>query len=85
MKSFPSTLLKSGQSVDVYSSSKSIKEAMIAAFNNAMNASQESKPIFDAKSLGLNYISGLNSTTKKELIDNIAAPITKGAAILSIS
>ena len=79
MKSFPSTLLKSGQSVDVYSSSKSIKEAMIAAFNNAMNASQESKPIFDAKSLGLNYISGLNSTTKKELIDNIAAPITKGA------
>ena len=50
MKSFPSTLLKSGQSVDVYSSSKSIKEAMIAAFNNAMNASQESKPIFDAKS-----------------------------------
>lgn len=79
MKSFPSTLLKSGQSVDVYSSSKSIKEAMIAAFNNAMNASQESKPIFDAKSLGLDYISGLNSTTKKELIDNIAAPITKGA------
>lgn len=80
MKSFPSTLLKSGQSVDVYSSSKSIKEAMIAAFNNAMNASQESKPIFDAKSLGLDYISGLNSTTKKELIDNIAAPITNGAA-----
>ena len=79
MKSFPSTLLKSGQSVDVYSSSKSIKEAMIAAFNNAMNASQESKPIFDAKSLGLDYISGLNSTTKKELIDNIIAPITKGA------
>lgn len=79
MKSFPSTLLKSGQSVDVYSSSKSIKEAMIAAFNNAMNASQESKPIFDAKSLGLDYISGLNSTTKKELIDNIAAPITNGA------
>ena len=79
MKSFPSTLLKSGQSVDVYSSSKSIKEAMIAAFNNAMNASQESKPIFDAKSLGLDYISGLNSTTKKELIDNIAAPITRGA------
>lgn len=79
MKSFPSTLLKSGQSVDVYSSSKSIKEAMIAAFNNAMNASQESKPIFDAKSLGLDYISGLNSTTKKELIDNIAAPITGGA------
>lgn len=79
MKSFPSTLLKSGQSVDVYSSSKSIKEAMIAAFNNAMNASQESKPIFDAKSLGLDYISGLNSTTKKELIDNIATPITKGA------
>ena len=79
MKSFPSTLLKSGQSVDVYSSSKSIKEAMIAAFNNAMNASQESKPIFDVKSLGLDYISGLNSTTKKELIDNIAAPITKGA------
>ena len=79
MKSFQSTLLKSGQSVDVYSSSKSIKEAMIAAFNNAMNASQESKPIFDAKSLGLDYISGLNSTTKKELIDNIAAPITKGA------
>ena len=79
MKSFPSTLLKSGQSVDVYSSSKSIKEAMIAAFNNAMNASQESKPIFDAKSLGLDYISGLNSTTKKELIDNIAAPITDGA------
>lgn len=79
MKSFPSTLLKSGQSVDIYSSSKSIKEAMIAAFNNAMNASQESKPIFDAKSLGLDYISGLNSTTKKELIDNIAAPITKGA------
>ena len=79
MKSFPSTLLKSGQSVDVYSSSKSIKEAMIAAFNNAMNASQESKPIFDAKSLGLDYISGLNSTTKKELIDNIAAPINKGA------
>ena len=79
MKSFPSTLLKSGQSVDVYSSSKSIKEAMIAAFNNAMNASQESKPIFDAKSLGLNYISGLNSTTKKELIDNITAPITNGA------
>ena len=79
MKSFPSTLLKSGQSVDVYSSSKSIKEAMIAAFNNAMNASQESKPIFDAKSLGLDYISGLNSTTKKELIDNITAPITKGA------
>ena len=79
MKSFPSTLLKSGQSVDVYSSSKSIKEAMIAAFNNAMNASQESKPIFDAKSLGLDYISGLNSTTKKELIDNIAAPITSGA------
>lgn len=81
MKSFPSTLLKSGQSVDVYSSSKSIKEAMIAAFNNAMNASQESKPIFDAKSLGLNYISGLNSTTKKELIDNIAAPITGGATV----
>ena len=79
MKSFPSTLLKSGQSVDVYSSSKSIKEAMIAAFNNAMNASQESKPIFDAKSLGLDYISGLNSTTKKELIDNITAPITNGA------
>ena len=79
MKSFPSTLLKSGQSVDVYSSSKSIKEAMIAAFNNAMNASQESKPIFDAKSLGLDYISGLNSTTKKELIDNITAPITRGA------
>lgn len=79
MKSFPSTLLKSGQSVDVYSSSKSIKEAMVAAFNNAMNASQESKPIFDAKSLGLDYISGLNSTTKKELIDNIAAPITSGA------
>lgn len=79
MKSFPSTLLKSGQSADVYSSSKSIKEAMIAAFNNAMNASQESKPIFDAKSLGLDYISGLNSTTKKELIDNIAAPITRGA------
>lgn len=79
MKSFPSTLLKSGQSVDVYSSSKSIKEAMIAAFNNAMNASQESKPIFDVKSLGLDYISGLNSTTKKELIDNIAAPITNGA------
>ena len=79
MKSFPSTLLKSGQSVDVYSSSKSIKEAMIAAFNNAMNASQESKPIFDVKSLGLDYISGLNSTTKKELIDNIAAPITRGA------
>lgn len=79
MKSFPSTLLKSGQSVDVYSSSKSIKEAMIAAFNNAMNASQESKSIFDAKSLGLDYISGLNSTTKKELIDNIAAPITNGA------
>lgn len=79
MKSFPSTLLKSGQSVDVYSSSKSIKEAMVAAFNNAMNASQESKPIFDAKSLGLDYISGLNSTTKKELIDNIAAPITNGA------
>ena len=79
MKSFPSTLLKSGQSVDVYSSSKSIKEAMIAAFNNAMNASQESKPIFDAKSLGLDYISGLNSTTKKELIDNIATPITRGA------
>ena len=52
---------------------------MIAAFNNAMNASQESKPIFDAKSLGLDYISGLNSTTKKELIDNIAAPITRGA------
>ena len=81
MKSFPSTLLKSGQSVDVYSSSKSIKEAMIAAFNNAMNASQESKPIFDAKSLGLDYISGLNSTTKKELIDNIAAPITGGATV----
>ena len=81
MKSFPSTLLKSGQSVDVYSSSKSIKEAMIAAFNNAMNASQESKPIFDAKSLGLDYISGLNSTTKKELIDNIAAPITNGATV----
>lgn len=81
MKSFPSTLLKSGQSVDVYSSSKSIKEAMIAAFNNAMNASQESKPIFDAKSLGLDYISGLNSTTKKELIDNIAAPITRGATV----
>lgn len=81
MKSFPSTLLKSGQSVDVYSSSKSIKEAMIAAFNNAMNASQESKPIFDAKSLGLDYISGLNSTTKKELIDNIAAPITHGATV----
>ena len=81
MKSFPSTLLKSGQSVDVYSSSKSIKEAMIAAFNNAMNASQESKPIFDAKSLGLDYISGLNSTTKKELIDNIAAPITSGATV----
>lgn len=79
MKSFPSTLLKSGQSVDIYSSSKSIKEAMIAAFNNAMNASQESKAIFDAKSLGLDYISGLNSTTKKELIDNIAVPITKGA------
>ena len=79
MKSFPSTLLKSGQSVDVYSSSKSIKEAMIAAFNNAMNASQESKPIFDAKSLGLDYISGLNSTTKKEFIDNITAPITNGA------
>ena len=79
MKSFPSTLLKSGQSVDVYSSSKSIKEAMIAAFNNAMNASQESKPIFDAKLLGLDYISELNSTTKKELIDNIAAPITSGA------
>lgn len=81
MKSFPSTLLKSGQSVDVYSSSKSIKEAMIAAFNNAMNASQESKPIFDVKSLGLDYISGLNSTTKKELIDNIAAPITGGATV----
>ena len=81
MKSFPSTLLKSGQSVDVYSSSKSIKEAMIAAFNNAMNASQESKPIFDAKSLGLDYISGLNSTTKKELIDNISAPITGGATV----
>ena len=81
MKSFPSTLLKSGQSVDVYSSSKSIKEAMIAAFNNAMNASQESKPIFDAKSLGLDYISVLNSTTKKELIDNIAAPITGGATV----
>src|SRR5574344_1788679 len=81
MKSFPSTLLKSGQSVDVYSSSKSIKEAMIAAFNNAMNDSQESKPIFDAKSLGLDYISGLNSTTKKELIDNIAAPITNGATV----
>ena len=81
MKSFPSTLLKSGQSVDVYSSSKSIKEAMIAAFNNAMNASQESKPIFDVKSLGLDYISGLNSTTKKELIDNIAAPITRGATV----
>lgn len=81
MKSFPSTLLKSGQSVDVYSSSKSIKEAMIAAFNNAMNASQESKPIFDAKSLGLDYISGLNSTTKKELIDNIAVPITRGATV----
>lgn len=81
MKSFPSTLLKSGQSVDVYSSSKSIKEEMIAAFNNAMNASQESKPIFDAKSLGLDYISGLNSTTKKELIDNIAAPITRGATV----
>ena len=54
---------------------------MIAAFNNAMNASQESKPIFDAKSLGLDYISGLNSTTKKELIDNIAAPITGGATV----
>ena len=81
MKSFPSTLLKSGQSVDVYSSSKSIKEAMIAAFNNAMNASQESKPIFDAKSLGLDYISGLNSTTKKEFIDNITAPITSGATV----